>query len=88
LDAPHSVITEALAELPVPVPEAWAMTALSDDELATMTTWSPASIAMTFASLYLTEFMDRLSSNELRCLREYITGTATGGYDAQEALYG
>jgi putative DNA primase/helicase len=24
LDAPHSVITEALAELPVPVPEAWA----------------------------------------------------------------
>jgi putative DNA primase/helicase len=32
------------------------MTALSD-ELATMTSWSPASIAMTFASLYLTEFM-------------------------------
>ncbi|WP_264757292.1 hypothetical protein [Klebsiella pneumoniae] len=44
------------------------MTALSDDELATMTSWSPASIAMTFASLYLTEFMDRLSSNELRRL--------------------
>ncbi|SVX64206.1 hypothetical protein [Klebsiella pneumoniae] len=88
LDAPHSVITEALAELPVPVPEAWAMTALSDDELATMTSWSPASIAMTFASLYLTEFMDRLSSNELRRLREYITGTFTGGYDAQEAFYG
>ncbi|HBX8014070.1 TPA: origin of replication binding family protein [Klebsiella pneumoniae] len=88
LDAPHSVITEALAELPVPVPEAWAMTALSDDELATMTSWSPASIAMTFASLYLTEFMDRLSSNELRRLREYITGTVTGGYDAQEAFYG
>ncbi|MBJ8230788.1 hypothetical protein JHK59_28850, partial [Klebsiella pneumoniae] len=44
--------------------------------------------AMTFASLYLTEFMDRLSSNELRRLREYITGTVTGGYDAQEAFYG
>ncbi|AXZ45999.1 origin of replication binding family protein (plasmid) [Citrobacter freundii] len=88
LDAPHSVISEALATLPVPVPEAWAMTALSDDELATMNTWSPASIAMTFASLYLTEFMDRLSSNELRRLREYITGMATGGYDAPEAFYG
>ncbi|EBK3072106.1 origin of replication binding family protein [Salmonella enterica] len=88
LDAPHSVISEALATLPVPVPEAWAMTALSDDELATMNTWSPASIAMTFASLYLTEFMDRLSSNELRRLREYITGMATGGYDTPEAFYG
>ena len=28
-DAPHSVITEALATLPIPVPEAWALTALS-----------------------------------------------------------
>ncbi|WP_407214426.1 hypothetical protein [Enterobacter hormaechei] len=87
-DAPHSVITEALATLPVPVPEAWAMTALSGDELATMATWSPASIAMTFASLYLTEFMERLSSHELRSLREYITGMTTGGYGAQEAFYG
>nr|MBK4237337.1 hypothetical protein [Enterobacter hormaechei] len=87
-DAPHSVITEALATLPVPVPEAWALTALSGDELATMATWSPASIAMTFASLYLTEFMERLSSHELRSLREYITGMTTGGYGAQEAFYG
>ncbi|MDV1811062.1 plasmid replication protein, CyRepA1 family [Enterobacter hormaechei] len=87
-DAPHSVITEALATLPVPVPEAWALTALSGDELATMATWSPASIAMTFASLYLTEFMERLSSHELRILREYITGMTTGGYGAQEAFYG
>ena len=43
---------------------------------------------MTFASLYLTEFMERLSSNELRQLREYITGMTTGGYGAQEAFYG
>ena len=77
-----------VAELPVPVPETWALTALSDDELATMATWSPGSIAMTFASLYLTEFMERLSSNELRQLREYITGMTTGGYGAQEAFYG
>ncbi|WP_211775639.1 hypothetical protein, partial [Klebsiella quasipneumoniae] len=59
LDAPHSVITEALAELPVPVPEAWALTALPSAELETVTSWSIDCIASTFASLYLTEFMDR-----------------------------
>ncbi|WP_219725228.1 hypothetical protein, partial [Streptococcus suis] len=52
-NAPHSVISEALAVLPVVVPESWAMSALSGEELATMSSWSSASIAMTFASLYL-----------------------------------
>ncbi|EHB7583716.1 origin of replication binding family protein [Escherichia coli] len=85
---PHSVISEALAVLPVAVPESWAMSALSSEELATMSSWSSASIAMTFASLYLTEFMDHLSSNELRRLREYITGNSSCSYEEQGAFYG
>ena len=87
-NAPHSVISEALAVLPVVVPESWAMSALSGEELATMSSWSSASIAMTFASLYLTEFMDHLSSNELRRLREYITGNSPCSYEEQGAFYG
>ena len=87
-NAPHSVISEALAVLPVAVPESWAMSALSSEELATMSSWSSASIAMTFASLYLTEFMDHLSSNELRRLREYITGNSSCSYEEHGAFYG
>lgn len=87
-DPPRSAISQALAVLPVAVPESWAMSALSGEELATMSSWSSASIAMTFASLYLTEFMDHLSSNELRRLREYITGNSPCSYEEQGAFYG
>ncbi|WP_213884949.1 hypothetical protein, partial [Pseudomonas mosselii] len=87
-DSPRSAISQALAVLPVAVPESWAMSALSGEELATMSSWSSTSIAMTFASLYLTEFMDHLSSNELRRLREYITGNSSCSYEEQGAFYG
>ncbi|WP_237387314.1 plasmid replication protein, CyRepA1 family [Xenorhabdus sp. Sc-CR9] len=84
--APVSVIEQALDGVPVKIPLDWAHNALSRDELDTVTRWSPASIALTFASLYLTEFMELLSGVELRLLKQFVSDTRYSG--SQGALCG
>ncbi len=71
-DAPQSVISQALAVIPVAVPEAWAENALPAQEMATVSSWSIDCIASTFAALYLTEFMDRLSAIEFGLLTAFL----------------
>ncbi|AUO37540.1 gp37 domain protein [Escherichia phage YDC107_1] len=71
-DPPRSAISQALAVLPVAVPESWAMSALPSAELESIRGWSVDSIAYTFAALYMTEFMDLLSGHEIKLLKAFI----------------
>lgn len=72
-DTPQSVIIQALEALPVTVPEAWAENALPATEMEAVRLWPVASIARTFASLYMTEFMDLLSVREIRLLKAFLS---------------
>ena len=72
-DAPQSVISQALEAIPVAVPEAWAENALPATEMEAVRLWPVASIARTFASLYMTEFMDLLSVREIRLLKAFLS---------------
>ncbi|MDE9517857.1 origin of replication binding family protein [Xenorhabdus bovienii] len=85
--APVSVIEHALGRVPVKIPVDWAQTVLSRDELDTVRQWSPTSIALTFASLYLTEFMERLSGSELRLLRQFINDTRNTGHNELQSAF-
>ncbi|WP_142900374.1 hypothetical protein, partial [Klebsiella pneumoniae] len=59
--------------IPVTVPEAWAENALPATEMEAVRLWPVASIARTFASLYMTEFMDLLSVREIRLLKAFLS---------------
>ncbi|HHA2249958.1 TPA: plasmid replication protein, CyRepA1 family [Enterobacter ludwigii] len=72
-DAPESVIRQALEVIPVAVPEAWAENVLPATEMAAVRLWPVASIAKTFAALYMTEFMDLLSVREIRLLKAFLS---------------
>lgn len=72
-DTPQSVIIQALEAIPVTVPEAWAENALPATEMEAVRLWPVASIARTFASLYMTEFMDLLSVREIRLLKAFLS---------------
>lgn len=71
-NSPQSVIKQALEAIPVAIPEAWAENVLPVTEMETVRQWPVASIALTFASLYMTEFMDQLSIREMNLLKGFL----------------
>jgi putative DNA primase/helicase len=93
--SPESAISEALAALPVDIPEEWAETVLPADAMTGMRKWAVSDIARTLASLYLTECMHRLSAIEFRLLAAFASKDTddrftlkTGQNGPIEALYG
>lgn len=67
-EAPHSVITSALADMPVPV--RWVMDALTSDELRQLAGLPMKLLRATLAGLYMTDNMGTLSAGEYNELRQ------------------
>lgn len=67
-DAPRSVITDALAGMPVPM--AWVMKALTKDEVRQLAALPLKLIRATLAGLYMTDHMGTLSSGQYDELRQ------------------